>query len=142
MKICYVTGYSGISADRIDIIKQRLRKEILRAVEDGYMHFINGFSEELDLYFVEIIIELRKNYPKMVLEAALWNDNKLAKNGKSFDEILKSCNIERCLIDRYHYILHNSERVIAVCGGSKKSDIRLFINSAISLNRDVYVIFE
>jgi hypothetical protein len=54
---------------------------------------------------------------------------------------LKTCDISKVHIDKYYYILNQSERVIAVYGGNKKSLTWQAIQQAIHLKHDIYIIY-
>ena len=70
-KTCCVTGHRDIPADQVDYVKQELRREVEKAIADGFTRFISGFAEGADQYFAEIVAEKRKDNPSIRLEAAL-----------------------------------------------------------------------
>ena len=70
-KVCCVTGHRSIPAERIDYVKQALRREVLAAIEDGYTRFISGFAEGTDLMFAAIVAEEMEHRPELFLEAAI-----------------------------------------------------------------------
>lgn len=53
-------------------IKQALSKQIAHAVEkNGISKFISGMAQGIDLWAAEIVLELKEQYPQILLEAAL-----------------------------------------------------------------------
>ena len=47
-KTCCVTGHRDIPAEQIDAVKYALRREIIKAVSDGYTGFMTGFADGAD----------------------------------------------------------------------------------------------
>ena len=52
-------------------LKQRLRRAICAACDDGFRHFICGMARGVDTYCAEIVLALRPQYPDLTLEAAI-----------------------------------------------------------------------
>ena len=44
-KICGVTGHREIPAEYMEQAEQDLRREIEKAIADGYTYFISGFAD-------------------------------------------------------------------------------------------------
>ena len=70
-KICGVTGHREIPAEYMEQAEQDLRREIEKAIADGYTYFISGFADGADQLFVRIILEKAKENPALHLEAAI-----------------------------------------------------------------------
>ena len=47
-KICGVTGHREIPAEYMEQAEQDLRREIEKAIADGYTYFISGFADGAD----------------------------------------------------------------------------------------------
>lgn len=58
-KTYYVTGHRDIPKDKMEYVKAELRKAVFTAIQKGYIHFITGFSSGVDLYFGDIIAEIK-----------------------------------------------------------------------------------
>ena len=56
-KTCGFTGHRDIPDNEIESVKHGLRKEIDKAIADGYTSFLSGFAEGADLLFAEIVAE-------------------------------------------------------------------------------------
>ena len=69
-KICGVTGHREIPAEYREQAEQDLRREIEKAIADGYTYFISGFADGADQLFAEIVLEKAKENPALRLEAA------------------------------------------------------------------------
>ena len=52
-------------------LKQRLRRAVCAACDDGFRHFICGMARGVDTYCAEIVLALRPQYPDLTLEAAI-----------------------------------------------------------------------
>lgn len=111
-------------------LKSLLYNEVEAAVKDGYTHFISGFALGSDTFFTEVVLDLRKQFPNITLEAALACENQsnnwLEKDRVRFFNLLSQCDKEtyisyryykNCYLDRNRYILSNSQLLIAVFDG-------------------------
>lgn len=93
-KVCGVTGHRAIPAEYMEQVKQGLRREIEKAIADGYTYFISGFADGVDQLFAGIVLEKAKENPALRLEAAIPYRNR--------------------------YVVEHSDRVIAVYDGRDK----------------------
>lgn len=88
-------------------LKARLRSEIVRAIRDGYTHFISGMALGVDMWAAELVLELKSQGHSVTLEAALpcssqaqrWN----AADRKRHERIVSQCDTVTCLSERYTY---------------------------------------
>lgn len=80
-KTCCVTGHRDIPEQKKETIAQLLPQEILKAIADGYTHFISGFATGADLMFADIMIQLKAVYP-ITLEIRIKPDFLLSKFGR------------------------------------------------------------
>lgn len=130
-KTCCVTGHRDIPQKEINNIRTTLRREIDRAVTDGYTCFMSGFAEGPDQYFAEIIIELQKKNPALKLLAVIPYQKRLdsLKNKTRTYEMLEACAdiivIQKeyqpsVYAHRNRYMVEHSDRVIAVYDGREK----------------------
>lgn len=80
-------------------LKQRLRRAICAACDDGFRHFICGMARGVDTYCAEIVLALRPQYPDLTLEAAIpcpsqcggWTPDQQAR----WHAIVDRCDFER-----------------------------------------------
>lgn len=70
-KTCCVTGHRDIPAEETAQVKEALRREIEKAVNDGFTIFLSGFADGVDQYFAETILELQNKNPDLKLIAVL-----------------------------------------------------------------------
>ena len=70
-KVCGVTGHREIPAEYMEQAEQGLRREIEKAIADGYTYFISGFADGADQLFAGIVLEKVKENPALRLEAAI-----------------------------------------------------------------------
>ena len=118
-----VVGFEG----RIIV---ELRKEILKAIDDGYRVFLTGMSRGVDLWAADIVIELRRNNKDLKLMCVIpfegmeecwpvdWK--------KHFRLVRKQADYVHVLSDRYSpdayqkrnaWLVNHSSRLIAVYTG-------------------------
>lgn len=113
-------------------LKRVLRKEIERQIKErGVCHFISGMAIGVDMYAAEIVLDLKRKYPQITLEAAIPCENQSAKwthpLRERYAEILSRCDKQtliqknytpECMHKRNHYMVDTSGTVIAVWNGS------------------------
>ena len=86
-------------------LKARIRAATESAVLEGMEHFICGMAEGCDLYFCEIVLELKERYPHITLEAALpcptqadrWSEAQRAR----YRALLERCDYETMVSEKY-----------------------------------------
>lgn len=147
-KICCVTGHRNIPADQIDYVKASLRREIEKAVEDGFTGFMSGFADGVDQYFAEIVIGLQKDNPDLHLFAAIPIRQRLTSLQKKqkTKEMLDRCTDIAVIREDYHpsvyshrnrYMVEKSDRVIAVYDGREKGGTVGTIRFAHTLRKEL-----
>lgn len=156
-KTCCVTGHRDIPADKVALVEQRLRQEVLKAIEDGYTRFISGFAEGVDLLFAAIVAKEKAKHPDLYLEAALPYAGRVkslrsAKGtilGYTTLDLLDTCNgvkvesqtyTPACYLQRNRYMVSQSQRVIAVYDGRERGGTLFTMRCAHTLGREVRVI--
>lgn len=120
-------------------MKEKLKNEIVKAVESGYTTFISGMALGFDIICAEIVLELKNTYPHIKIIAAipcktqdkLWNE----KDRQRYKNILEKLDGIRCIyndyigpecmLERNRFMINNSSLVIALFngtnGGTKKT---------------------
>ena len=128
--------------ERCLIMKEKLTKEIEKAISEGYTHFISGMAIGFDMICAEIVLNLKNKYPFIELECALpcvgqekfWNTSLKER----YFCILNKADKTRCIYNRYvngcmqernKYMINNSSRLIALYNG-QKGGTQLTINYA------------
>lgn len=152
MRTCCVTGHRQLKDDKIEYVKTELYGEVLLAIENGYTHFISGFAESVDLYFAEIVIELKNknnNCSSITLEAAIPYRKRLNTPNKLFKKLIEQCDkvtvisenySTDCYMKRNKYMVEQSERVIAVFDGREKSGTAATMRFARTNKRELHTI--
>ena len=90
-KTCCVTGHRGLAPYRLRQAEDALRTELVRAIGDGFTHFISGFAEGADLLFAQLVVEYRHQYP-LTLEAAIPYPARLQNRDPRFQALLAQCD--------------------------------------------------
>lgn len=108
--------------------------QIYTALEDayarGFCHFICGMARGSDLYFAELVLQLRVKYPRVTLEAAIpyrGQCDTWAQADKSrYLHLIEQCDkvtvlqeeyTPACMQRRNQYMVDHSSLVIALYGG-------------------------
>ena len=147
IKTCCCTGHRDIPADKIDFVKQELRKKILQAIEDGYTQYISGFAEGTDLIFASIVAELKQETGKLFLEAAIPYRKRLSN--PAVMELIRQCDMVNvhseeytpsCFMKRNREMVQASQRVIAVYDGREKGGTHFTICYSRSQEKEVKII--
>ena len=140
VKTCCFTGHRPQSLPfrfdeqdrRCRKLKRVLRKEIERQIkEEGVTHFISGMAIGVDMYAAEIVLDLKRKYPQITLEAAIPCETQAVKWSEALREryydIAARCDKETmlqrhytpdCMHKRNHYMVDAADTVIAVWNGS------------------------
>ena len=130
-KTCCVTGHRDLPQKEINRVKTALRKEIEKAVADGFTCFMSGFAEGVDQYFAEIVLEMRKSNPALELVAVIPYQKRLdnLRQKKWTYAMLEACADVVVIREEYQpsvyshrnrYMVEYSDRVIAVYDGREK----------------------
>lgn len=120
-------------------MKEQLKMEIIKAIENGYTTFISGMALGFDMICAEMVLELKKTFPRIKLIGAipcktqdkLWKE----KDKQRYRSLLAQLDGIRCIYDDYigpecmlernHFMINNSSLVIALFngknGGTKKT---------------------
>lgn len=111
-------------------LKRRIRDTVESAIAEGMEHFICGMADGCDLYFAEIVLALKEQYPHITLEAAIpcptqadaWPEAQRAR----YRALLARCDYEtlvqqsytpNCMQRRNRYMVDHSSLLIAAHGG-------------------------
>lgn len=142
---CCVTGHRDIPADKIQYVQMQLHQELLQAIQSGYTHFISGFAAGVDMIFAGIVADLKREYP-ITLEAAIPYQGRMKSPDKTFQCLLKECDIVKvhteqysksCYMVRNRYMVDCSALLIAVHDGRKSGGTAATIKYARQMGRDV-----
>ena len=108
--------------------KEKLKTEIENYIKDGYTTFIVGMALGVDTYAAEAVLTLKKQYPSIILEAAIpcesqsdkWN----AADRERYRVLLSQCDkrtyvgreyTANCMMERNKYMIDKADLLIAVC---------------------------
>lgn len=142
-KKCCFTGHKpqslpfGFNEDSLLCIalKEEMKKEIVKMIEQNFViHFISGMEIGADLYAAQIVLDLKKQYPHLILEGVLPYETQAnrwsVKNREQYFDILAACDktellqthfTENCMQKRNEYMVNNSDYIIAVWNGKPNS---------------------
>ena len=130
-KTCCVTGHRDLSEDEMELLRPRLATEVEQAVAAGFNCFLSGFAEGADLLFAEIVARMKRDNPKLRLEAAIPYRVRYARltEQPGTRALLHACDSVAVLREaftpyvfmaRNRYMVEHSDRVIAVYDGREK----------------------
>lgn len=134
-------------------IKHQLRRLIIGLIEKkNAAHFIAGAALGVDMWVMEIILELQASYPNITLEAAVpcrsQSERWSAEMRERYNRILSQCDSitfvsERytrdCMMKRNMYMVNHSDYVVAVWNG-KPSGTGKTVRYAMENRKIVYCI--
>lgn len=148
-KKCCVTGHREINSEKIPYIREKLREEIIKCIENGYSTFYSGFAKGVDLIFADVVVDLKKEYPHIKLEAAIPYRGRLNTKDKEFHRLLKECSkvhvlaekyVKSTLLNRNRFMVQNSDTLIAVYDGREKGGTLFTIRYAHAIKKRVVLI--
>lgn len=130
-KTCCVTGHRDTPMQQTEYVKASLRREIEKAIADGYTCFMCGFAEGVDQYFAEIVMEKKLDNPDLQLIAVIPYRKRLEnlKKRERTKLLIEGCVEVKVIREEYlpsvyshrnRYMVENSDRVIAVYDGREK----------------------
>ena len=123
-KVCGVTGHREIPAEYMEQAEQGLRREIEKAIADGYTYFISGFADGADQLFAGIVLEKAKENPAAAIPYR--NRYKRLMEDERTRAMLESCTkvevvseewASNVYMKRNRYMVGQADRVIAVYDG-------------------------
>lgn len=112
MKTCCFTGHRpqklgyGENSIQCDELKGRLEELIKNLIEkEGVTHFISGVALGVDTYAANIVLNLKAQYPGIILECAIpcetqavkWNE----RDRDIYYDLLAKCDKETLLQQNY-----------------------------------------
>ena len=124
-------SYTAGNGERYSALKETLKKEIIKKIENGADTFLSGMALGIDTIAARAVIELKKTYPYVKLVAVipcegqerLWKE----KDVTEYADILSQCDEKVVLSEKYtsycmhvrnKYLVDNSDSMIAVWDGS------------------------
>ena len=138
MYVCCFTGHRRFSFGGNERhpecvrIKDKLREQIVEAIDTGHSHFIAGGALGVDTWAARIVLELRREYPRITLEIAIpckgqaskWN----ASDRAAYEEVCYHADkvtmvtndeyVSGCMQRRNRYMVDKADLVIAVFNGT------------------------
>lgn len=143
LKICCFTGhrpskftfkYNEAHADCVRL-KEMLKEQIVQAINEGYNYFISGGALGLDIWAAETCLELKKQYPHIMLEMAIPCDGQELtwpkESQKRYQKVLGEADVcywvtrekfednPSVMLVRDVYMVNKSSLIIAMFDGSK-----------------------
>lgn len=112
------------------VFRQQLAEAIQSAILEGYRHFITGMSRGMDLWAAMLVLDFKRAYPGITLEAAIpcpeqaekWS----AEDRADYSSVLDRCDRRTVLCPRYEagcmdrrnrYMVDRSSLLIAAYDG-------------------------
>lgn len=147
-KTCCVTGHRDVPVQQTKYVKTALRREIDKAIADGFTNFMCGFADGVDQYFAEIVLENKLKKPDLQLIAMIPYRKRLEtlKKKERTKMLLEGCAEVKVIRETYlpsvyshrnHYMVENSQRVIAVYDGREKGGTVGTIRFAHTLKKEL-----
>lgn len=130
---CCFTGHRPDKMDHGEKeIKPLLEKAIDEAIENGYVTFITGMAEGVDIWAAEIVLERKKKNPNLHLICALphpgFEKRRSMTEKMRFNRIIKNADLVKQINDHYftgcyqirnEWMVDHSSFVIAVFNSQK-----------------------
>lgn len=135
---CAFTGYRpskmpfGYDENRPDCIafKRDVHAAIEELIGNGYAHFLSGCAQGFDTFAAEAVVELREEYPWIMLEMVSPFDAQAAKWSEDYqlrrEKLIQTADIvtatsheytKGCLFRRNRYLVDNADLLLAAYDG-------------------------
>lgn len=114
------------------VIKEKLKEEIIKAINEGYFVFISGMARGVDIWAAEIVLHLRSNGYEIKLICAVpyegfeknWNNKWQKRYHKviaeaDFIKCISPCYSQNCFQARNEWMVNHSTKIIAVYNGKR-----------------------
>lgn len=112
-------------------LKRRIADAVETAYQEGYCHFLCGMAQGCDLYFCEVVLDLRSRHPEVTVEAAIpcptqaegWPPDQQER----YARLVAACDFETLVSDRYtsscmqrrdRYMVDHASLLIAAFDGT------------------------
>ncbi len=122
-------GFDEADSRCVDF-KKRLRDTIESLIWQGYQHFISGGALGMDMYAAEAVLELKKEYPDILLEMVSPFDEQATKWAREYqrrhDALFEQADIvtatghtytKSCMFVRNRYLVDNADLLLAAYDG-------------------------
>ena len=129
---CCFTGHRNIPQRKSGQIQERLRNEIVTAIQDGYTFFYAGGAIGFDTMAAQAVLELKAQYPYIKLILALpcvnqtdgWEQSDIDENERIrvlADEVIYTSEEYKkgCMHKRNRYLVDHSS--LCICYMTRKS---------------------
>ncbi len=147
-RTCCFTGHRPVKlpwgmneADpRCADLKHRLRSVLCETYNNGYRHFICGMAIGCDTYFAEAVLDLKKEYGDLTLEAAVPCDSQAdkwnRKQREKYQSLLSACDTVTyvshmyspdCMMKRNRYMIDSSSLLIACFNGRSSGTMNTIV---------------
>lgn len=131
-KTCCFTGHRKIPPAQYDAIAGRLRKEVIRLIEQGYKYFGAGGALGFDTLAAQTVLQLQGDYPQIKLILVLpcksqtlgWDKRDI----EVYEKIKAKCDkyiytsdeyTQGCMFKRNRHLVDNSSACICYLTNDK-----------------------
>ena len=135
------------------LLKEVLASQISALAEQGVTDFLSGMAQGVDLWYAQIVLDLRKTNPALKLHAILPCEGQERKWTASAQEhyrsILAQANeviyvgqeySRNCMLKRNRYLVDHSSILLAVYNGTYQSGTGMTVRYAQRLKREIIII--
>ena len=122
---CCFTGHRHMPKDKYEEIKESTKSEVIKLINNGVRYFGAGGALGFDTLAAQIILELKKDYPKIKLILVLPCYNQTQKWGEKdiqiYEDIKSKCDKyvyiskeynNECMLKRNRHLVDNSNYCI------------------------------
>lgn len=135
-------------------IKRQLRRLIVGLIEKkDVTHFISGAALGVDMWAMELVLELKDEYPDITLEAAVpyrSQSNRWKRDARiRYRELLSECDevtilqeqyTSDCMLKRNRYMVDKSDYVLAVWNGQWGNGTGSTVRYALNCEKEAYCV--
>jgi uncharacterized phage-like protein YoqJ len=158
-KVCSFTGYrsqklhQALGDNDIEELKDKLRAEISGLLNRDFTVFRCGMALGADMLFADVVLEFKRRYPGVRLEAVIpclgqdkaWNEKQrekyhyLIENANQVILVSNSDYFDGCMQIRNRYLAENCDLLLAVFDGKRGGTMQT-VEYAKKLGRKITII--
>ena len=134
-------------------LRSKTKNLIEQAIKSGWTNFITGMALGFDLMCAEIVLDIKKNNPKINLICAVpcsnqtkyWSEEKKIRYNEILNnaDIVKQINLEytlNCMQERNEFMVNNSSMIIALYNNKNFGGTYKTINYAQNKGKQIIIL--
>ncbi|MCC8122638.1 MAG: DUF1273 domain-containing protein [Oscillospiraceae bacterium] len=134
-------------------LKTQMKSKVLALIAQGVTTYLSGMALGVDIWGAEIVLELKKQYPQLLLIAVMPCETQAQrwsiKQRERYYNIRAQCDEDifvshrytpECMHKRNHFLVNHAAHLLAVYDGGGKGGTAYTVDYAKQKNRNIIII--